>query len=62
MSAESIISLVSSVGFPIVACIALFGFMTKTLKDIQTALTNNTMALEKLRLKLGEDEENNGKK
>lgn len=59
MSAETIISLVSSVGFPIVACIALFSYMTKTIKEIQTALTNNTMALEKLRLKLGKEDGDN---
>lgn len=60
MSAENIVSLIGSVGFPIVACIALFGFMTRTLKELQTALTNNTMALEKLRLKIGEEEGSNG--
>lgn len=60
MSAETIISLVSSVGFPIVACIAMFSYMTKTIKEIQTALTNNTMALEKLRLKLGKEDADNG--
>lgn len=60
MSAETVVSLIGSVGFPIVACIALFAFMTRTLKELQTALTNNTMALEKLRLKLGKEEGTNG--
>ena len=50
---DAIISLVSSVGFPIVACIYLvcttnkqIGQLTKAVNDMSTAVTTLTMKLE----------------
>lgn len=59
MDISTITSLVTTVGFPIVMCGALFWYMMKqdeqhkeTLDKLSTALDNNTLALTKLESKL----------
>lgn len=59
MDVNSIIHLVSSLGFPIVACGALFWRMVKSdeqhkeeMNKVTESLNNNTMALVKLTEKL----------
>lgn len=54
--------LVGSLGFPIACCIALFSYMTKQreehkqeMEKMTEALNNNTLALNRLELKIGED-------
>lgn len=60
MDVNTLIQLVSSLGFPIVCCGALFWKMLKTdeqhkeeMDKITEALNNNTIALTKLSDKLG---------
>lgn len=60
MDVNSLIQLVSSLGFPIVCCGALFCKMVKTdeqhkeeMDKVTEALNNNTIALTKLSDKLG---------
>lgn len=60
MDVNTLIQLVSSLGFPIVCCGALFWKMVKTdeqhkeeMDKVTEALNNNTIALTKLSDKLG---------
>lgn len=60
MDVNTLIQLVSSLGFPIVCCGALFWKMVKTdeqhkeeMDKVTDALNNNTIALTKLSDKLG---------
>lgn len=64
MDANIVIQLISTLGFPIVCCIALFWRMIKSdeqhkqeMDKISEALNNNTIAMEKLyeRLNHGEN-------
>ena len=62
MDINSIIQLVGSLGFPIVACGALFWRMVKSdeqhkeeMNKVTESLNNNTMALVKLTEKLGKE-------
>ena len=64
MDTNAIIQLISTLGFPIVCCVALFWRMIKSdgqhkqeMDKISEALNNNTIAMEKLyeRLNHGEN-------
>lgn len=62
MDATSIVNLIGSLGFPIVCCIALFSYMTKQREEhkqemaqMTEALNNNTLALSRLELKIGDE-------
>lgn len=62
MDANTIMTAISTLGFPIVMCIALFWKMNKQdethkaeMDKITEALNNNTLALTKLADKLGGD-------
>lgn len=64
MDISTITTLIGSLGFPIAACVALFWYMTKQreehkaeMEKMVEALNNNTLALNRLELKIGEDEE-----
>ena len=48
MDYNSIITLVSSLGFPIVACIALFWMMNTTMKEFKETVAENTKAMTEL--------------
>lgn len=48
MELEGIVSMISSIGFPIVACIFMWRFINTALKDFTAAITKNTSMLEKL--------------
>ena len=63
MDLNTVMTAISSLGFPIVMCISMFWYMTKqteTHKDevakITEALNNNTIALNRLEMKIGVDE------
>lgn len=45
MEIEEIVQAIGSVGFPIVACIAIFILYDKTIKEIINALTNVILTL-----------------
>lgn len=64
MDASAITSLVGSLGFPIVACFAMFWKMNKQdelhkeeMEKVTVALNNNTIALTKLVDKVGTERE-----
>ena len=64
MDASAITSLIGSLGFPIVACIAMFWKMNKQdelhkeeMEKLTVALNNNTIALTKLVDKVGTERE-----
>lgn len=63
MSGDSIVSIISSVGFPIAACIGLFWYMTKQQEQHQEETAKLTEAVNELKLvltsiltKIGDDE------
>lgn len=60
MSLELITSAISSLGFPIAVCIALFWHMNKQtemhkeeIQKMTEALNNNTLAINRLEVKIG---------
>ena len=66
MDANTIITLVGSLGFPICACIGLGWFVTSELRSMRSdhkeemakmteAVNNNTMVIQKLVDKMGDD-------
>lgn len=48
MELDSIVSLVSSVGFPIVACVFMWKYINTTVKDLTNTLNENTKMIAKL--------------
>lgn len=52
MEVEVITQLIGSIGFPIAAFIMIFYMMNTTLKEVQTAMSENTKAIIKLLEKL----------
>lgn len=62
---EEVVQIISQLGFPIAVCIYLFWSQNKEREDhkaetkaMTEALENNTIALEKILTKLGEDNAN----
>lgn len=49
---ETVVSLISSVGFPIVCVIFLWRYINSTLKEFTTTMHENTMMLQKVYAKL----------
>lgn len=45
---ENITTLIGSLGFPIVACVFLWKFISTTLQEFTKAMNNNTKMLEKV--------------
>lgn len=52
MGAESVISVIGSLGFPIVCCFFLWKFINESLKDFTKTMSENTLMLEKINEKL----------
>lgn len=48
MAVENVVSLISSVGFPIVCCIFLWQYVNTTMKDFTEIMNQNTRMIEKL--------------
>lgn len=48
MSIQEIVTLISTVGFPIVACVFMWRFISTTLKDFTETMVQNTAVLSKL--------------
>lgn len=48
MEMEGIVSMISSIGFPIVACIFMWKFIGGTLQDFTKTVEENTRMLQKL--------------
>ena len=55
MEVNEIISLVSSVGFPIIACVFMWRFISTTLKEFTNTMVQNTAVLTKLAEKIDKD-------
>lgn len=55
MDVEIIVSLVSSVGFPILCCVYMWKYINDTLKDFTETMNKNTLMLEKMYERLGGD-------
>ena len=45
---ENITTLIGSLGFPVVACVFLWKFISTTLQEFTKAMNNNTKMLEKV--------------
>lgn len=45
MEMESIVSLVSSVGFPIVCCIMMWKYINTTVKELSNTIAENTRVI-----------------
>lgn len=48
MEIQEIVTLISTVGFPIVACVFMWRFISTTLKDFTETMVQNTAVLSKL--------------
>ena len=56
---EAIVTLVSTVGFPIAMCLLVYFQNTKEIDSLRDAINNNTLVMQKILDKLGMEE--NGK-
>lgn len=52
MEFDAVVSLISSVGFPIVCCFFMWRYINTTLKDFNTTMTENTKMIALLCQKL----------
>jgi hypothetical protein len=48
MEMETVVSLISSVGFPIVCCFFMWRYINTTLKDFTATMSENTKMISKL--------------
>lgn len=48
MELETVVSLISSVGFPIVCCFFMWRYINTTLKDFTSTMNENTKMIAKL--------------
>lgn len=58
---ETIITMISNVGFPIAACCGLMYFINTTIKELRTTIQQNTILLEKISAFLEREETHYGK-
>lgn len=56
MDANTVVGLIGSVGFPIVACCAMAWFVENSFRDFREALERNNALLQRLIDRLGGDE------
>lgn len=54
---NDVVNLISTLGFPAAACVAIFYLYNKCLTEIKDAIANNTRALTILTAKLGVNDE-----
>lgn len=55
MNYEQIVTLIGSLGFPIVVCFILFWFINKTIEEVKDTVDNNTRMVEKLLDKINKE-------
>lgn len=58
MNINDIVTIISTVGFPIVCCIVMFKIYREDLKKMQESINNNTLVIQKLIDKLNEVSKN----
>lgn len=56
MEVDAIITAISTVGFPVVACCGLFWFANKLVDKITDVISENTVAINKLAAKMGSED------
>ena len=56
MEITEIMKLISSYGFPIVACVALFLFNSRTINELKATIDNNTQVMLRLVEKMKKEE------
>ena len=61
MNLTDIVTIIGSVGFPIVACCGMGWYINNTMQKFTDIMQKNTTALEKLVTVLRKDESNDGK-
>ena len=61
MNLSDIVTIIGSVGFPIVACCGMGWYINNTMQKFTEIMKKNTTALEKLVTVLRKDESNDGK-
>ena len=57
MELEGIVSVISSIGFPIIACIFMWRYINTTMKEFTMTMQKNTSMLEKLYELIGKKED-----
>lgn len=57
MEITEIMKLISSYGFPIVACIALFLFNSRTINELKSTIDNNTQVMLRLVEKMKKEDD-----
>lgn len=58
---DTIMTMISNVGFPIAACCGLMYFINTTIKELRTTIERNTLLLEKISTFLEREETHDGK-
>ena len=58
---DTIMTMISNVGFPIAACCGLMFFINTTIKELRTTIQQNTILLEKISALLEREETHNAK-
>lgn len=58
---DTIITMISNVGFPIAACCGLMYFINTTIKELRTTIEQNTILLGKISAFLEREETHDGK-
>jgi hypothetical protein len=58
---DTVITMISNVGFPIAACCGLMYFINTTIKELRTTIEQNTILLEKISAFLEKEETHDGK-
>lgn len=57
MELTEIMKLISSYGFPIVACVALFLFNSRTINELKATIDNNTQVMLRLVEKMKKEDD-----
>ena len=57
MEITEIMKLISSYGFPIVACVALFLFNSRTINELKATIDNNTQVMLRLDEKMKKEDD-----
>lgn len=58
---DTLMTMISNVGFPIAACCGLMYFINTTIKELRTTIERNTLLLEKISAFLEREETHDGK-
>ncbi len=48
MDTNTIVTLIGSVGFPIIMCLLMYKMQTQTMEELKTSIDNNSLVLQQL--------------